>query len=168
MAKDLPDLFLANLYLCPPPLPGYSDLKAAIGKRLKIQTSRGPIVIQTLDETPVTAYYLIKFAKAGLYTDKTFHRIVPGFVAQGGDPRGDGYGGPGYFIRDEVSPESHARGTVGIATAGKDTGGSQFFFNLSDNLHLNGRYTNFAKIVSGLDVADKLEPHDVIESISLQ
>ncbi len=119
------------------------------------------------DGAPLTATNFVKLVKQKFYDGKTFHRVVPNFVVQGGDPRGDGYGGPGYLIRDEVSSLPHKRGTVGIATAGKDTGGCQFFFNLAPNYHLNGRYTLFAEIVSGSEVADKIEIGDRILSVRL-
>jgi cyclophilin family peptidyl-prolyl cis-trans isomerase len=120
--------------------------------------------MKMLPEAPVTAFNFVKLVRNGFYKNKTFHRIVPNFVVQGGDPRGDGYGGPGFLIRDEVSRRKHERGTVGIATAGKDTGGSQFFINLAPNLHLNGKYTLFAEITQGMAVADKLEAGDKILS----
>jgi cyclophilin family peptidyl-prolyl cis-trans isomerase len=90
--------------------------------------------------------------------------VVPDFVVQGGDPRGDGYGSAGYLIRDELSATPHLRGTVGMATAGRDTGGSQFFVNTAPNLHLDGRYTVFAELVRGMDVVEKLEVGDSILS----
>jgi len=101
--------------------------------------------------------------KSGFYADKVFHRVVPHFVVQGGDPRGDGYGGAGFLIRDEVSgPWSHVRGAVGIATAGKDTGGSQIFIDHDPNMHLDGAYTVFANVVSGMKNVGRLEMGDRI------
>jgi len=90
----------------------------------------------------------------------TFHRVVPGFVIQGGDPDGTGWGGPGYNIRSEWSNLPYLRGTVGIAHSGKDTGGSQFFVALTEQPHLEGRYTVFGKVTSGLKVIDKIQPGD--------
>jgi cyclophilin family peptidyl-prolyl cis-trans isomerase len=101
-------------------------------------------------------------ARKGFYDGLTFHRVIPNFVSQGGDPRGDGWGGPGFLMRDEVSMVSHAAGTVGIATSGKDTGGSQFFVNETHNFHLNGVYTVFARVTRGLSVVRKLTEGDII------
>jgi len=90
---------------------------------------------------------------------------VPTFVIQGGDPRGDGEGGPGYAIRDEVSAIPFVRGTVGMAIDGRDTGGSQFFIALSPQPHLDGKYTVFGRVVNGFDVLDRISPWDVIDRV---
>ncbi len=142
----------------------YSEVWPATHARVSLKTNRGEIMLKMVDEAPLTAYHFIRLVKTGFYDGKTFHRVVPNFVVQGGDPHGDGYGGPGFLIRDEVSALSHERGTVGIATAGPDTGGCQFFFNLGPNLHLDGKYTLFAEIISGIEVIDKLEVGDRILS----
>src|SRR5205814_1066559 len=92
-----------------------------------------------------------------------FHRVVPDFVAQGGDPRGDGWGGPGHTLRCELSPLRYARGAVGMALSGKDTGGSQFFVVHSAQPHLEGKYTVFGRVVEGMEVVDALLPGDLIE-----
>jgi peptidylprolyl isomerase len=150
------------------PTPEWSELKEATKKSVKITTNRGDFIFQMMDAAPMTAYHFINLVKKeDFYKNKPFHRLVPNFVIQGGDPRGDGYGGPGFFIRDEVSPVSHTKGTVGIATSGKDTGGSQFFVNLSTNPHLDGRYTVFAKVTQGLNTVESLELGDRILSIKL-
>ena len=90
----------------------------------------------------------------------TFHRVVPDFVIQGGCPRGDGWGGPGYSIRSEWSRAPYRRGTVGIAHDGKDSGGSQFFVAISEQPHLNGRYTVIGEVVKGIAVVDQVEVGD--------
>lgn len=148
--------------------PPLSELKAATESTVVLKTSRGDITMKMFEDAPLTAANFVKLVKQGFYSGKIFHRIVPGFVVQGGDPRGDGYGGPGYLIRDEPSPIPHERGTVGVATAGPDTGGCQFFINLGPNLHLNGRYTVFAEVVSGIEVVDKLEVGDRIVSAKVK
>ncbi|HSF43323.1 MAG TPA: peptidylprolyl isomerase, partial [Thermoanaerobaculia bacterium] len=99
------------------------------------------------------------------YDGLTFHRVVPDFVIQGGDPRGDGTGGPGYSIRDEVNRLRYDRGVLGMALAGADTGGSQFFLTLSPQPHLDGGYTVFGEIVSGGEVLDRIRLGDRIEAI---
>ena len=113
-------------------------------------------------EAPLTVYSFVKLARSGYFDGLTFHRVVPNFVVQGGDPRGDGWGGPGYTIRCEYNPIWYGRGTVGMALAGKDTGGSQFFITHSPQPRLNGRYTVFAQVVSGVDVLDRLTEGDVM------
>lgn len=142
--------------------PSVQELKTALSKQVVLKTTRGEIVLRMLGDGAVSAHQFIQLASSGFYDGKTFHRVVPNFVAQGGDPRGDGFGGPGFLIRDEVSATRHMRGTLGIATAGKDTGGCQFFINSAPNLHLAGRYTLFAEVVSGISVVDTLEIGDKI------
>ena len=147
--------------------PDILKLTKATVARVKLKTARGSVVLRMLRSAPLTAANFIDLAEQGLYNGTSFHRLVPYFVAQGGDPRGDGSGGPGFFIRDEVGVVSHLRGTVGIATSGKDTGGSQFFINHGPNLHLDGNYTVFAMVESGMEVVDKLEAEDIVESITV-
>lgn len=150
----------------PTPLAG--DIASAVNRRVVIVTNRGEIHARMLEIAPLSSSNFIRLAKDGFYNKKTFHRVVPNFVIQGGDPRGDGYGGPGYLLRDEISPVRHSRGTLGMATAGKDTGGCQFFINLAPNPHLDGRYTVFAEVTKGMEVADKIEVGDQILKIKIQ
>jgi cyclophilin family peptidyl-prolyl cis-trans isomerase len=100
--------------------------------------------------------------RSGFYDGLTFHRVVPGFVSQGGDPRGDGAGGPGYLIPCEVNSRRYHAGVMGMALSGLDTGGSQFFFTHTPQPHLDGRYTAFGEIVEGLEVAAGLIEGDLI------
>jgi cyclophilin family peptidyl-prolyl cis-trans isomerase len=93
--------------------------------------------------------------------------VVPDFVVQDGDPRGDGEGGPGYTIRDEINMRPYLRGTVGMALDWEDTGGSQFFITHSPQPHLDGRYTVFGHVVAGMDVVDRLVPWDVIRRVRI-
>jgi len=93
--------------------------------------------------------------------------VVPNFVVQDGDPRGDGEGGPGYTIRDELNDRPYLRGTVGMALEWRDTGGSQFFITLSPQPHLDARYTVFGHVVSGMDVVDGIQQGDVIQRIRI-
>jgi cyclophilin family peptidyl-prolyl cis-trans isomerase len=101
------------------------------------------------------------------YEGISVHRVVPGFVVQAGDPRGDGYGGPGWLVPCEWAPRPFERGSVGIALAGKDTGGSQFFVTLTRQPHLDGRFPLVGHVTSGMEVVDGLLPHDRIESIEV-
>ena len=118
-------------------------------------------------DTPLTTASFIDLARRGYYDGLTFHRVVPGFVIQGGDPRGDGNGGPGYTIRCEVGERPYGRGAVGMALSGKDTGGSQFFITHSPQPHLDGAYTLFGSVAEGMDVVDKIRPGDVIERVEI-
>ena len=134
-----------------------------------IETGRGVIKLKLEPEMALgTAANFIKLAERGFYDDLTFHRVVQNFVAQGGCPREDGWGGPGYTIREEINPLRFKRGTIGMATSGRDTGGSQFFICLSDQPHLDGRYTAFGQVIEGWDVLDKIEIGDQILSINIE
>jgi cyclophilin family peptidyl-prolyl cis-trans isomerase/HEAT repeat protein len=132
--------------------------------RVFLRTRRGTIEIQ-LDvvEAPLTSASFVALVKRGFYDGLVFHRVEPGFVVQGGDPRGDGNGGPGYTLRCEITRRPYGRGSVGMALSGKDTGGSQFFITLSPQPQLDGGYTRFGHVVSGMEVVDRIRPGDVIE-----
>ena len=106
-------------------------------------------------------------ARQGFYDGLVFHRVEPGFVVQGGCPRGDGNGGPGYALRCEITRRSYARGSVGMALSGKDTGGSQFFITLAPQPHLDGGYTLFGQVAAGMDAVDKLRPGDLIGHVTV-
>ena len=130
---------------------------------LEVETERGSVRIE-LDGTlaPRTSGAIISLASDGFYDGLVFHRVVPGFVVQGGCPRGDGFGGPGYALLDEVSPQPFSRGTVGIATNGRDTGGSQFFVMQAEHPHLVGGYTQLGHVTEGIEVIDALQEGDRI------
>lgn len=131
-----------------------------------IVTGKGEIEVALyFDVAPLTVLNFIELARDGFYNGLTFHRVVPNFVVQGGDPRGDGWGGPPYYLRCEYSDEPYQRGTIGMATSGKDTGGSQFFITLSPQPHLEGRYTAFGQVLSGMEVVDQVIVGDLIETI---
>ena len=131
--------------------------------KLRVKTEKGVIVIALLrDDAPSTAGAIAALGTVKFYDGLLFHRVVPDFVAQGGDPRGDGWGGPGYTIPCELNPVAYERGAVGMALSGKDTGGSQFFIVHSAQPHLDGRYTIFGKVTEGMEVVDRLLPGDRI------
>ncbi|QAT86193.1 peptidyl-prolyl cis-trans isomerase [Corallococcus coralloides] len=132
---------------------------------LTLRTRKGDIVIRVGVESPLTVGNLAALARKGYFRGVTFHRVVPDFVAQGGDPRGDGEGGPGHSIRCEMTHEKFVRGTVGMALSGKDTGGSQFFITHSPQPHLDGRYTAFGRVEKGMDVVDALLEGTVIDDV---
>ena len=138
----------------------------AVSPHVYIETAKGTIEIE-LDvlDAPMTASNFMTLARKSYFDGLSFHRVVPNFVIQGGDPRGDGEGGPGYTIRDELNQEPYLRGTVGMALAWRDTGGSQFFITHAPQPHLDGRYTVFGRVVSGMDVIDTINQWDVITSV---
>lgn len=132
-----------------------------------IKTNQGIIKLELYPETaPFTVQNFVKLSEKGYYNNTIFHRVIPNFVIQGGDPTGTGYGSPGYSIRSEFSPLSFEEYTVGMASSGKDTEGSQFFITHSPQPHLDGKYTLFGKVTEGFDVVDKIQIGDFIESIS--
>ncbi len=142
---------------------------APAGARLVFRTVKGDITVRLdVDEAPLTSGNLYALARKGYFNGVTFHRVVPDFVAQGGDPRGDGEGGPGYSIRCEMTRRPYLRGTLGMALSGKDTGGSQFFFTHAPQPHLDGRYTAFGEVVSGMDVVDALLEGDIIREVRVE
>ncbi len=147
-----------------------TDLSPPFGAATaRLKTSRGEIEIELFgDDATQTAAIFIQLARSGFYKGLTFHRVVPNFVAQGGCPRGDGWGDPGYAIRAEINRHKYTRGAVGIADSGKDTGGSQFFITHSAQPHLDGRYTIFGRVTKGMDVVDKLDQGDTFDAVILE
>ncbi len=135
----------------------------------EVVTGEGTVTLELLgDQAPGTVANFVTLAKRGYYNGLVFHRVVPDFVIQGGDPHGDGWGGPGYAIRCEYNPVPYTTGTLGMALAGKDTGGSQFFITQSPQPHLDGKYTVFGRVVKGQDVVDRIQVGDVINEIRFQ
>ena len=134
-----------------------------VSPHVYIETEKGTIEIE-LDvlDAPITALNIMTLARRGYFDGLAFHRVVQNFVVQGGDPRGDGEGGPGYTVRDELNQEPYLRGTVGMALAWRDTGGSQFFITHSPQPHLDARYTVFGRVIAGMEVVDAINQWDVI------
>ncbi len=131
-----------------------------------IETSKGTIEIElAVLDAPLTSLNFLTLAGSGFFNNILIHRVVPNFVVQDGDPRGDGEGGPGYTIRGEVNELPYLRGTIGMALDWADTGGSQFFITHSPQPHLDARYTVFARVVDGADVVDRLQQWDTIKSV---
>jgi cyclophilin family peptidyl-prolyl cis-trans isomerase len=129
-----------------------------------LRLARGVIRLE-LDcpQAPQTCLSFLQLAAQGFFDGLTFHRVVPDFVVQGGDPRGDGSGGPGYELRDEINRLRYRRGMLGMALSGPDTGGSQFFITLSPQPHLDGGYTIFGRVVEGMELADEIVQGERIE-----
>ena len=137
-----------------------------VSTHVYIETDRGTIQLElAVLDAPVTVDTFIALARKGFFDGIPIHRVVSNFVIQGGDPRGDGEGGPGFTIRDEINQLPYLRGTVGMALDWADTGGSQFFIAHSPQPHLDGRYTVFGRVVTGMDIVDRIEQWDVIRRV---
>lgn len=135
----------------------------------RVFTNEGELRIALApEEAPYTVWNFARLADERYFDGLVFHRVVPDFVAQTGDPRGDGWGGPGYEIPDEINPLSYRRGTVGMALSGPDTGGSQWFVTLSDQPHLDGGYTAFGHVSYGMRVAEALSVGDRMERVVIE
>lgn len=140
-------------------------------KRATIETEKGKIEIELYpDEAPGTVANFEKLAKSGFYNGLTFHRVIPNFVIQGGCPKGNGTGGPGYTIKCETvgNPHKHLRGSLSMAHAGKDTGGSQFFICHSPQPHLDGKHTVFGRVTEGVEVVDAIRAGDKMTSVVIE
>jgi len=135
---------------------------------LRIQTERGIMELSLFaPEAPLTVYNVVSLARQRYFDGQRFHRVVPNFVVQAGDPRGDGNGGPGYAIRDELNRRRYGRGSLGMALSGPNTGGSQFFVTHSPQPHLDGGYTVFGELVSGFEVLDRIVQGDRIVRVTV-
>jgi cyclophilin family peptidyl-prolyl cis-trans isomerase len=135
-----------------------------------ITTERGPIVMELDPQlAPTTVNHFVHQARAGFYDGLTFHRVVPGFVIQGGDPEGTGRGGPGYKFEDEPVKGEYTDGAVAMANAGPNTNGSQFFICIDDcTTKLTPNYNLFGHVTSGLDVAKSTQVGDVMQSVTVE
>ena len=131
----------------------------------KINTDKGTMVVEFYEkDAPKTVNNFVKLAKEGFYKDLNFHRVIPGFVAQGGCPNGNGMGGPGYKIDCELDGENqyHDKGVLSMAHAGRNTGGSQFFLvhDRAQTQHLDRQHTCFGKVTEGIDIVEKIQQGD--------
>lgn len=125
--------------------------------KVLLKTSMGDITIQLYEDMPITVGNFKKLVESGFYDGTIFHRVIDSFMIQGGDPTGTGTGGPGYTIKDEFTDHNrNNRGTIAMANAGPNTGGSQFFINLVDNNYLDKAHPAFGKVIEGMDVIDKI------------
>jgi cyclophilin family peptidyl-prolyl cis-trans isomerase len=151
------------------PIARYDDpqlIAPAYSPHVYLETAKGTIEVElAVLDAPQTASNFIALTARGFFNGLQVHRVVPNFVVQDGDPRGDGEGGPGYSIRDELNERPFLRGTVGMALSGKDTGGSQFFIAHSPQPHLDAKYTVFGRVVNGMDVVDRIQAGDVIQRV---
>lgn len=151
--------------------PGILPENQIANRQIRITTDKGVIIFELFDkDAPKTVSNFIYLAKGGYYDGLTFHRIVPDFVVQGGDPNGNGSGGPGYHFQDELpSKHDYLEGTVAMANSGPDTNGSQFFIDLVDHPPFDGpKYTPFGQVTSGMDVVKQLRQGDVMRSVVVE
>lgn len=126
-----------------------------------IETEKGEIVVELFaKDAPKTVNNFIFLAREGFYNGSTFHRVIPGFMAQGGAPKGGGAEGPGYTFEDEINQHKHETGVISMANRGANTNGSQFFITYSPQPHLNSGHTVFGKVIQGMDVVTRLTPGD--------
>jgi cyclophilin family peptidyl-prolyl cis-trans isomerase len=177
LSKQFPDARLEGKVAHPAtptdvPLPGADYPAAGPNPRVEIVTNRGSMVFELLrDEAPVHVFNFLALAKRGFYDGTTFHRVVPDFVIQGGDPRGDGNGGTtwrGTSLRGEFTPRKFVRGSLGMPrNDDPDSGGSQIFVTHRETPHLDGRYTLFGELREGFDVLDSIELGDVIRTVRI-
>jgi len=137
-------------------------------KKAVIETEKGNIVIELFEkDAPNTVANFESLIKKGFYNGLIFHRVIPGFVIQGGCPHGTGTGGPGYKIKCEINPNKHLRGSLSMAHAGKDTGGSQFFICYDAFPHLDGLHTVFGKVLEGMEVVDAIKQGDKMKEVTI-
>lgn len=146
-----------------------AEAEAAKSPKAVIEMATGKIVIELYEkDAPGTVANFIKLAKQGFYDGVSFHRVVPGFVAQGGDPKGNGTGGPGYTIKDEVNSRKHTTGAVAMAkTAAPNSAGSQFYITLGPQPALDRDYTVFGQVAEGMDVVMKIKVGDIMKKVTI-
>ncbi len=134
-----------------------------------IETTMGDLVLELFaSDVPVTVNNFVFLAREGFYDGTTFHRVIPGFMAQGGDPTGTGTGGPGYKFADEFTERRHVIGALSMANSGPDTNGSQFFITYAPQYSLNGRHSVFGHLTDGMDVLKALKNGDAIVRITIE
>lgn len=154
--------------------PEQSEIQAskerASRSRARIKTPRGDILLRFYPEdAPMHTAAFIKLVDAGFYDGLTFHRVEPGFVVQGGDPKGDGTGGPGYNLKAEFNARPHLRGTVAMARSSRpDSAGSQFYICLDDARFLDGQYTVFGQMTDGFEALDAIRRGDAMTSVTIE
>lgn len=138
-------------------------------KKVRLVTNKGTIVFELYpSDAPKAVSNFVYLTEAGYYNGLKFHRVVPGFVVQGGDPSGMGSGGPGYQFEDETVTKEYNQGIVAMANAGPDTNGSQFFIMLEDKDDLPKAYTIFGKVLEGIDVVKQIGEGDVMETVTIE
>lgn len=148
--------------------PGFLTEESLKNKKVSVYTNKGAFEIEIFEDTPVGSSNFLLLVNNGFYDGLKFHRVEQGFIVQGGDPLGDGTGGPGYTFQDEAVNREYNKGIVAYANAGPNTNGSQFFIMLEDKLELPKSYTIFGKVISGMDIVEKITPGDVMQKVIVQ
>jgi peptidylprolyl isomerase len=158
MIRAISIIFTGILMLATTAAPSAADSSGQSSQtKVLLQTNMGNITLQLYDDMPITAGNFKSLVEKGFYNGLIFHRVIDGFMIQGGDPEGTGMGGPGYYIKDEFTEHNkNDRGTIAMANAGPNTGGSQFFINLVTNNFLDEKHPVFGKVVDGMDVVDAI------------
>jgi peptidyl-prolyl cis-trans isomerase B (cyclophilin B) len=134
-----------------------------------IETEKGDLVLELFaSDVPMTVNNFVFLAREGFYNGLTFHRVVADFVVQGGDPAGDGFGGPGYEFDDEITEHSHVAGALSMANSGPNTNGSQFFITYTPQHHLDGDHSVFGQLIEGMDVLERIEQGDVMIRVTIE
>jgi len=152
-------------YSAPPPM----TIDTSKQYTATIETEKGNLVLELFaGDVPVTVNNFVFLARGGFYDGLTFHRVVPGFVVQGGCPIGDGTGGPGYRFDDEITEHTHVAGALSMANSGANTNGSQFFITYTPQHHLNGAHSVFGQLVEGMDLLERIEQGDVMIRITIE
>ena len=153
-----------------PPVPvTLREAEALRGRLFRFTVGAGVVEVElNLHDAPLTVARLARLVRRGYFDGLTLHRVVPNFVLQGGSPGANEYAGDGPFMRDELGPLSHERGTLGISTRGRDTGDGQIFVNLVDNPRLDHEYTVWGRVVSGMDLLDELREGEVIRRVEIR
>ncbi len=151
-----------------PKFPGILSSGQLQNKKVIVQTDKGNIEIEIFPDTPKTSSNFLILTNNRFYDGLTFHRVEPGFVIQGGDPNGNGTGGPGYKFEDEPVTKKYDKGIVAMANSGPNTNGSQFFIMLEDNPNLPPNYTIFGKVISGIETVEKIQVGDVMKKVVIQ
>ncbi len=152
-------------YSAPPPM----TIDTSKQYTATIETETGNLVLELFaSDVPVTVNNFVFLAHEGFYNGTTFHRVIPGFMAQGGDPTGTGTGTPGYSFADEFTEHTHVTGALSMANSGPNTNGCQFFITYTPQPHLDGKHTVFGQLIEGTDVLEKIEQGDTIIRITIE
>jgi peptidyl-prolyl cis-trans isomerase B (cyclophilin B) len=134
-----------------------------------LETDQGTLELELFDvDVPITVANFVSLAKDGFYDGTVFHRVIPGFVVQGGDPTGTGSGGPGYTFADEITEHTHVEGALSMANAGPNTNGSQFFITFSPQHHLDGKHSVFGQLTKGMDILKKIKQGDTLKKVTIK
>ena len=151
-------------YSAPPPMDLFTNKKY----KAIMETNKGTMVLELFaKDVPKTVNNFVFLAREGYYDNTIFHRVIAGFMAQGGDPTGTGTGGPGYKFADEFTSHTHVTGTLSMANAGPNTNGSQFFICFAPQPHLNGKHTVFGQLIEGMDVLNKIVQGDKLIHVTI-